>query len=85
MDSQKLNLIVSVICLFLFIILIRVEQQKVDAIENMRILFNETDYSCCAIYRNPMMPFMCQYHPYNPNIYKNPQPLPAGINESLKY
>lgn len=85
MDKQKLNLMVSVVCMFLFITMIVIEKNKFEEIKAMRLIFNETDYSCCAIYRNPIMPFMCQYHPYNATAYRYPQPLPAGVNESLNY
>ena len=72
MDKQKLNLIVSVICMFLFIILIRTEMQKVDELKAVRTMFNETDYSCCAVYRSHMMRYICQGHPYNYSSFQYP-------------
>ena len=72
MDAAKLNLMVSVVCMFLFIALIVIEYDKVQEVKAVRQLFNETDYSCCSIYRSRMMPMLCSLHPYNATAFAYP-------------
>jgi len=77
MDRTKLSIIVSVVMIIFLATYIVINLQTQDMLKDVRELLNETDYDCCTIYRNPIMPNLCRglrsneqvYIPYvNPNL-----------------
>ena len=60
MDNKaKLNLIMVTVCLTLMICVFYAQQEYIGLLKEMKATLNSTDYSCCQIYRNPMMPYVC--------------------------
>ena len=58
-DRTKLLIIVGVVLIFLTSMLIYSNHVRTEALKEARIALNQTDYDCCMIYRNLMMPSMC--------------------------
>ena len=59
MDRTKLSIIVSVVMIIFLITYIVINLQTQELLKEVRVQLNDTDYNCCTIYRNPLMPDMC--------------------------
>ena len=86
MDRIKLSIICSVAMIIMLVTYIYINLQTQELLKEVRVQLNETDYNCCEIYRNPIMPNIC-YNlrtgaepfvvPYvNPNLPTSYQPSP---------
>ena len=58
-DRTKLLIIVAVVLIFVCSMLLYSNHVRTEALKEARIALNQTDYHCCDIYRNIMMPNMC--------------------------
>jgi len=59
MDRIKLSIICSVAMIIMLIAFTIINLQTQEILKEVRVQLNDTDYNCCTIYRNPLMPDMC--------------------------